>query len=109
MQYAGDIAATFLQVLTAPSEERTDPSNVRGAVVPIGTFVATLRQVVPEAEALVTHGDRQLPIARDLDDSRLEARLGPPPRTSLAVGIGETCRRFAALREQGRLSPADLG
>lgn len=108
LQYVGDVAATFLQALTAPFEG-ADAFNVRGAVVPIETFVSTLRQVVPEAASLVTHGDRQLPIAPDLDDSRLEARLGPLPRTSLSDGVRETYRRFAALRDQGRLSLADLG
>ena len=53
--------------------------------MPIESFVATLREVAPRAAELVTHGDRQLPIAPDLDDSRLDARLGPIPRTSSAT------------------------
>jgi nucleoside-diphosphate-sugar epimerase len=108
LQYVGDVAATFLRALTAPFEG-ADAFNVRGAVEPIESFVATLRAVEPRAEALVTHADRQLPIAPDLDASRLEARLGPIPRTSLRDGIAETYRRFAALREQGRLDLSDLG
>ena len=56
---------------------------------------------MPAARDLVTHGDRQLPIAPDLDDSRLQAALGPIPRTPLRDGIAETYRRFVALREQG--------
>ena len=79
-----------------------------GAVVPIETFAATLREVVPRAAELITHGDRQLPIAPDLDDSRLEARLGPLPRTSLRDGIAETFERFRALRSEGRLDLSDL-
>src|SRR4051812_24685610 len=107
-QYVGDVAATFLRVLSAPFEG-ADAFNVRGAVEPIESFVATLRAVAPEAAGLVTHGDRQLPIAPDLDDSRLGARFGPPPRTSLRDGIAETYRRFAALRAEGRLDVSDLG
>ena len=34
-------------------------------------FVAALIAACPDASQLVTHGDRQLPIAPDLDDSRL--------------------------------------
>ena len=93
MQYAGDVAATFLLALTRPFEG-ADAFNVRGAVVAIEEFVAALRRVAPEAERLVTHGDRQLPIAPDLDDARLEARLGPLPRTGLEEGIRETYERF---------------
>jgi nucleoside-diphosphate-sugar epimerase len=107
LQYAGDVAATFLRALTQPFEG-AEAFNVRGAVVPIQTFVSTLRQVAPEAESLITHGDRQLPIAFELDDSRLEARLGPLSRTSLEVGIRETYERFVALREEGRLDLKDL-
>ncbi len=107
LQYVGDVAATFVRALDAPFEG-ADAFNVRGAVAPIETFVATLRDVALEAADLVTHGDRQLPIAPDLDDSRLEAKLGPLPRTPLRDGIAETHRRFAALRDQGRLDLSDL-
>ena len=92
------MAATFLRALAAPFEG-AEAFNVRGAVVPIESFVATLEAVIPSAAGLVTHGDRQLPIAPDLDDSRLDARLGPLPRTSLEEGIAETHRRFARIGE----------
>jgi nucleoside-diphosphate-sugar epimerase len=108
LQYAGDVAGTFLRALSAPFEG-AEAFNVRGTVAPIETFVATLRNVAPEAAPLVSHGDRQLPIAFDLDDSRLEARFGPLPRTPLRDGIAETYRRFVRLREEGRLDLADLG
>lgn len=108
LQYVGDVAATFLRALTAPFEG-AEAFNVRGAVVPMETFLATLCAVAPEAADLVTHGDRQLPIAPALDDSRLEARLGPLPRTPLHEGIAETYQRFVALRDEGRLDLADLG
>ncbi len=107
LQYVGDVAGTFVRALTAPFEG-ADAFNVRGAVVPIERFVATLKDVTPLAEGLVTHGDRQLPIAPDLDDSRLEKRLGPFPRTTLHDGVAETFRRFALLQEQGRLDLSDL-
>jgi nucleoside-diphosphate-sugar epimerase len=107
LQYAGDVAATFLKALDQPFEG-ADAFNLSGAVEPIESFVATLFDVVPEARGLVTHGDRQLPIAADLDDSRLQDRLGPIPRTPLREGIAETYGRFAALRDQGRLDLSDL-
>jgi nucleoside-diphosphate-sugar epimerase len=109
LQYVGDVAATFLQALTRPFEG-ADAFNVRGAVEPIEAFVAALDEVVPaQVRGLVTHGDRSLPIAPDLDASRLETKLGPLPRTPLREGIAETYRRFAALRDEGRLDLSDLG
>lgn len=104
LQYVGDVAGTFLRALEAPFEG-ADAFNLRGAVVPIERFVAELRSVAPAASSLISHGDRQLPIAPDLDDSRLDAQLGPIPRTPLAIGIAETYRRFIALRQRGRLGP----
>ncbi len=80
LQYVADVAATFVRALTQPFEG-ADAFNLRGAVEPIEAFVDALCDRVPEARSLVTHGDRQLPIAPDLDDSRLESRLGPIPRT----------------------------
>src|SRR4051794_39937567 len=102
LQYVGDVAATFIRALEHPFEG-AEAFNLRGAVEPIEAFVKALCDVVPESRELITHGDRQLPIAFDLDDSRLQARLGPISRTSLREGIAETYRRFVALREQGRL------
>lgn len=107
LQYVGDVAATFLRTLEAPFEE-AEVYNVRGAVVSIEQFVTALREVAPEAASLVSHGDRQLPIAPNLDDSRLEAAFGPLPKTDLKSGIAKTYRRFVALREQGRLDLARL-
>ena len=107
LQYAPDVAATFLRALTRPFEG-ADAFNIRGSVVPIETFVATFAAVAPDAAGLVTHGDRVLPIAPDLDDNRLETRLGPIPRTPLRDGIAETYERFVKLREEGRLDLSDL-
>jgi hypothetical protein len=49
-----------------------------------------------------------LPIAPDLDDSRLEARFGPLPRTTLADGVAATFRRFSELQALGKLDLTDL-
>ena len=108
LQYVGDVAATFVRALAQPFEG-ADAFNLRGAVEPIEAFVAALLRRRARAPAtLVTHGDRQLPIAADLDDSRLQSRLGPIPRTPLREGIAETFRRFVALRDQGRLDASGL-
>ncbi|MFI5460854.1 MAG: NAD-dependent epimerase/dehydratase family protein [Isosphaerales bacterium] len=106
LQYVADVAATFVRALEHPFEG-ADAFNLRGAVEPIEAFVSAFGDTVPEALTLVTHGDRQLPIAPDLDDNRLQSQLGPIPRTPLRAGIAETYRRFVALRDQGRLDETD--
>ena len=107
LQYVADVAATFVRALTQPFEG-ADAFNLRGAVEPIERFVSAICDVVPEARPLLSHGQRQLPIAPSLDDSRLEATLGPIPRTSLRDGITETFHRFVALRDRGELDLSDL-
>jgi len=105
LQYVADVASTFLLALTAPFEG-AESYNVRGSVVPMETFVSTLRDVTGTDR--VTFGDRQLPIAPDLDDSRLEAQFGPLPRTTLSDGIAATYRRFTELQAIGKLDLSDL-
>jgi nucleoside-diphosphate-sugar epimerase len=105
-QYVADVAATFIRALARPFEG-ADAFNLRGAVESIEAFKAAFCETVPEARALLAYGDRQLPIAPDLDDGRLQARLGPIPRTSLRDGIAETYRRFVALHKEGRLDESD--
>ena len=107
LQYAPDVAATFLRALAEPFEG-AEAFNLRGTVAPIEAFVAGLCEAAPAARLLVTHGDRQLPIAPDLDDHRLEERLGPIPRTPLRDGIADTLHRFVELRDQGKLDDSDL-
>lgn len=107
LQYVGDVAAAFIRALTHPFEG-AEAFNIRGAVESIESFAAALAEVAPESKNLVTHGDRQLPIAPDLDDSRLQAQIGPLKPTSLKDGIAETYRRFVELRDQGRLDLSDL-
>ena len=108
LQYVADVAATFRLALDRPFEG-AEAFNVRGSVVTIEEFVGTLRRVAPDAASLISHGDRQLPIAPDLDDARLDSRLGPLPRTPLEQGIAETYRRFVDLKNEGRLNLDDLG
>jgi nucleoside-diphosphate-sugar epimerase len=107
LQYVGDVAETFVRALERPFQG-AEAFNMSGTVETIESFVEALCDVVPAARGLVGHGDRQLPIAADLDDSRLQASLGPIPTTPLRDGIAETFRRFSALRDEGRLDLSDL-
>lgn len=107
LQYVSDVAATFLAALERPFEG-ADVFNLQGRVTEIVDFVAALETALPEAKGLVTHGSRQLPIAPNLDDSRLLATFGPLPRTPLVEGIRWSAERFRMLHEAGRLDLSDL-
>jgi nucleoside-diphosphate-sugar epimerase len=102
LQYVEDVAGIFVRALEAPYQGAKS-YNLRGAVVDLPTFHRALVEVAPEAKTLITHGDRQLAIAYDLDDGALQRDLGPLPATPLAEGIRRTLTRFRQLASEGRI------
>ncbi len=106
-QYVADVAGTFVNCLEQPYSGAKS-YNMRGAVVSLQQFHAALCEVLPEAQDLVTLGTTQIGIAYDLDDTELEADLGPMPKTSLVAGIRETVTIFRQLQAEGRLDTADI-
>jgi nucleoside-diphosphate-sugar epimerase len=107
LQFVEDVAATFVNCLERPYSGAKS-YNLRGHVVDLPTFHKALRFVAPEARDLITFGDKQIPIAYDLDDSALQRDLGPMPLTLLEEGIRKTLNRFRQLRDQDRLDDSDL-
>ena len=108
LQYVEDVAAVFVRALDAPFQGAKS-YNLRGDVVDLPTFRRALIEVEPAAERLITHGDRQIAIAYDLDDAALQRDLGPLPRTPLVEGIRKTLAQFRRLQAEGRLDTSDLG
>lgn len=107
LQFVDDVARTFIRCLEAPYQG-SKSYNLRGHVVDLPTFHRALVAVDPAAQKLITHGDRQITIAYDLDDSALQRDLGPMPRTPLEEGIRQTLALFRRLHSQGRLDTSDL-
>ena len=88
LQYVDDLAKAFLRCLEAPYTGAKS-YNLRGDVVDLPTFHRALCEVDPAAATLITHGERQIGIAYDLDDAALERDLGPLPKTP-PVGVALT-------------------
>ncbi len=107
LQYVDDVAKIFVRCLRQPYQGAKS-YNIRGHVVNLPTFHKAFCAVEPAAAKLVTHGDRQLAIAYDLDDAALQKDLGPMPRTSLEDGIRLTLDAFRKLNAEGRLDTSDL-
>ncbi len=106
-QYVDDVAALFVRCLEAPYQGARS-YNVRGDVLDLPGFHRALCEADPTAERLITHGDRQIGIAYDLDDSALQKDLGPFQKTPLVDGIRATLRMFRQLAAEGRLDTSDL-
>jgi nucleoside-diphosphate-sugar epimerase len=107
LQLADDVARTFVRCLEAPYQGAR-AYNLRGTVVDVGSFVGVLEAVDARARELITFGEAQIPIAYELDSSRLEGDLGPMPRTPLAAGIRKTYEHFRELHAGGMLDTGDL-
>jgi len=107
LQYVDDVAKAFVRCLEAPYQGAKS-YNLRGAVVDIRTFHEALCAVEPAARELVTHGDRQLAIAYDLDDAALLRDIGPLPKTPLEDGIRQTLDLFRQFAKENRLDTSDL-
>lgn len=107
LQYVEDVAATFIRCLDVPYQG-AGVYNLRGWVVDMPTFHRSLVSVEPAATELITFGDRQLPIAFDLDDSELQAAVDDLPLTPLDQGIRLTIDHFRRLKAAGRLDTTEL-
>jgi nucleoside-diphosphate-sugar epimerase len=107
LQYVDDVAKTFVRCMEAPYQG-AKAYNLRGHVVDLPSFHQALCTVEPGARDLITHGERQIAIAYDLDDSALQRDLGPMPCTPLEDGIRETLGAFRKLKTEGRLDTAEL-
>jgi nucleoside-diphosphate-sugar epimerase len=106
-QFVDDVAKTFLYSLVK-RYEGAKSYNLRGHVLDMAGFHAALCAVDSAARHLITFGEKQIPIAHDLDDTALQDELGPMPCTPLVEGIGQTLDHFRKLHAEGRLDTSDL-
>jgi nucleoside-diphosphate-sugar epimerase len=105
-QFVDDVAKIFVRCLKLPYEGAKS-YNLRGHMVDLPAFHRTLCAVDAAAAKLITFGDRQIPIAYDLDDSSLQRDLGPMPRTSLEDGVRKTLEHFRRLQNEGQLNAVE--
>jgi nucleoside-diphosphate-sugar epimerase len=107
LQFVEDVAGAFVRCLEAPYRGAKS-YNLRGDVIDLAGFHRALCEVDPAAAELITHGDRQIAIAYDLDDAALQRDVGSLPRTPLIEGIRRTLTQFKQLQAEGRLDTSDL-
>jgi len=107
LQFVDDVAKIFIHCLEAPYQGAKS-YNIRGEVLDLQGFHKALCAVEPSAMHLITYGEKQIPIAYDLDDGALQKNLGPMPRTPLVEGIRQTLDEFRRLNAEGRLDTVDL-
>jgi nucleoside-diphosphate-sugar epimerase len=104
-QYVRDTAAAFIACADyAPAGAQV--FNLHGETVAVARIVDVINREA--ARELVTFGGAPIPIAAAINDAAIRRAIGDLPSTPLEVGIGETMKQFAALRDAGRLDTSDI-
>ncbi len=104
MQLVDDVAKVVVRCLDAPYKGAKS-YNLRGHVVDLPALHKALVKVDAAAAKLITFGQRQIPIAYDLDDSALQRDLGPMSVTPLEEGIRRTLHHFRRSRRKDAWTP----
>ena len=108
--YVADTAAAFVRCADdAPrSGDGAKVYNLHGAAVQVDDIVAMIERLHPDANDKLAVDGPVLAIPTQLDGSAIHRDFPDLPDTSLEDGVGETLRRFTALREAGQLDTRDL-
>src|SRR5258708_500179 len=98
-QYVADTAAAFIACADRATEG-AHVFNLHCETVEVARIAQLINQnsMTPDRQ-LVTYGGPPIPIAPAINDAAIKRALGDLPATPLAVGIHETMRRFAELRD----------
>lgn len=103
-QYVADTAATFI-ACADNMPHGAHVFNLHGETVSVEHIANFINQ---QAGDLITFGGPPIPIAAAMDDTAIRRLLRDLPSTPFETGIRETMKRFATLRDAGRLDTSDL-
>jgi nucleoside-diphosphate-sugar epimerase len=107
-QYVADTAAAFI-ACTDEAPEGAHVFNLHGETLEVDRIAQVINENSPAPDRqLVTYGGPPIPIAPAMDDASIKKVFGDLPSTPLAAGVRETMRRFAELRDAGRLDTNDI-
>ncbi len=106
-QYVADTADVFIRAATSDLTG-AHVFNLHGETIHLREVVAQIERVAPFASGTITLADQPLAIPAEMDDTSIQASLGPLPATTLVDGVGETMARFAELASERRLDISDL-
>ena len=104
-QYVADTAAAFIACADR-APEGAHVFNLHGETVSVDQIANVINQ---EAKRdLVSFSGPPIPIAPSISDSAIRLTIGQLPSTPYVEGIRVTMKRFAELRDTGRLDISDL-
>jgi nucleoside-diphosphate-sugar epimerase len=106
-QYAEDAARAFVRA-AGVTIDGAHVFNMRGSAVHMREIIQAIETVEPAASGRITFDDKPLPFPEDLDDSALQAALGPLTTTPLRQGVQSTIALFKHALAEGKLSAQTL-
>lgn len=104
-QYVADTAAAFIACADR-APEGAHVFNLHGETLTVNEIAAFINEEA--RDDLVTFSGPPIPIAPAIDDAAIKRTIGPLPSTPHTIGIRETMKRFAELRDAGRLDTTDI-
>ena len=104
-QYVADTAAAFI-ACADKAPEGAHVFNLHGETVEVARIVDVINEAA--GREMATFGGAAIPIAASINDAAIRRTVGELPSTPLEVGIKETMKQFAALRDAGRLDTSDI-
>jgi nucleoside-diphosphate-sugar epimerase len=104
-QYVADTAATFIACADA-SLPGAHVFNLHGETLEVKQIAEIINREVDRE--LVTFGGDPIPVAPELNDAAIRRAIGDLPTTSVELGVHETMKRFAELRDAVSLDTSDI-
>jgi len=104
-QYVADTAAAFIACADA-SLAGAHVFNLHGETVEVRRIAQAINDGV--GQELTTFDGPPIPIAPALSDAAIRRVVGDLPSTPLEIGVHETMKRFAGLRDAGKLDTSDI-
>ncbi len=104
MQYARDVAETFVAAALVPHEGAA-VYNLRGAVVEMRAVIEAIEAAAPASRGQITFDDVALPLPSGQVDTGLAKLLGTVPATPLVDGVAESIAIFKQALARGLIAP----
>jgi nucleoside-diphosphate-sugar epimerase len=104
-QYVADTAAAFV----ACADQRPEGAfvfNLHGDAVAVSRVVEIIN--AKAGAELATFSGPSIPVAPSMNDAAIRSFIKGLTTTSLEDGVAETMKRFAVLRDEGRLDTSEL-
>jgi nucleoside-diphosphate-sugar epimerase len=104
-QYVADTATAFITCADS-SLEGAHVFNLHGETIEVEEIARIINEEA--RRELVTFSGNPIPIAPALSDAALRQAVGDLPTTPVKAGVRETMKRFAELRDNGKLDTSDI-